>query len=217
MVGTCTQRIPSAVGEPGVLFLGGAALEVEGPELVARDTVAPVAAQLVHVPAKAQDRLANQRGRVPHARRGQHAASAAAHLRVHARPLLLVEVEEVDVVKVLTREHALAPDDNHARRVDRRRGVRPLRRRRRASNRQHLPRGRRERKRLERVGAGPSPPQPPKTKSCCAHAGPSSVSECPFRRVGALPRVLCSAQRPLCMSCRCRSSKQETSLHPPNM
>jgi hypothetical protein len=63
-------------------------------------------------------------------------------------------------------------------------------------------------------GRGPSPPHPPKTMSCCAHWGPRSVSECPLRRAGALPRVCCGAHRPLLRSCRSRSSKHDTSEQP---
>ena len=62
-------------------------------------------------------------------------------MRVLARPLLLANVKRVDVVKILAGEDALAADDEHALPVvDGGRRVRPSCRRRRARDREYLPR-----------------------------------------------------------------------------
>ena len=87
-----------------------------------------------------------------HARARQQPARRAVSPRVHARPLLVLEVEGVDVVIVLVGQHARAAEDEHAALRHRCRRVRPTRRGRRASQRHHIPRARGEGEGLERVG-----------------------------------------------------------------
>jgi hypothetical protein len=89
-----------------------------------------------------------------HARSGQQPPRRAVAARVHPRPLLLVDVERIDVVEVLPRQHALAAEDEHARLVDGGRRVRPPRGRRCPRHRHHLPRVGREREGLQRVRQG---------------------------------------------------------------